>query len=118
MKCPHCQAENREGRKFCSKCGASIAGRKKQTSKNTSIKVVCSACGRSISNKEMNSSLLSFKNRLGEKAKYVPNVMEGLAMMCKRCGVWICIHCAEKAAVSSGAGMIQHANCGGFFESP
>lgn len=25
MKCPRCQADNREGRRFCSKCGASLA---------------------------------------------------------------------------------------------
>ncbi len=32
MKCPKCQAENREGRRFCAACGASLA-------------VACSACG-------------------------------------------------------------------------
>ena len=32
MKCPLCQAENREGRRFCGKCGASLA-------------FTCSACG-------------------------------------------------------------------------
>ena len=32
MKCPRCQAENREGRRFCAECGASLA-------------VACSSCG-------------------------------------------------------------------------
>ena len=32
MRCPKCQAENREGRRFCSKCAAPLA-------------VVCASCG-------------------------------------------------------------------------
>jgi predicted amidophosphoribosyltransferase len=32
MTCPRCQRENREGRRFCSECGASLA-------------VACAACG-------------------------------------------------------------------------
>src|ERR671937_803047 len=32
MQCPLCQAENREGRRFCGECGAALA-------------VVCPACG-------------------------------------------------------------------------
>jgi len=32
MKCPRCQAENREGRRFCAECGATLA-------------VACSSCG-------------------------------------------------------------------------
>ena len=32
MRCPHCQAENREGRRFCAECGASLA-------------LACPACG-------------------------------------------------------------------------
>jgi uncharacterized membrane protein YvbJ len=26
MRCPRCQHENREGRRFCSRCGAGLAG--------------------------------------------------------------------------------------------
>jgi hypothetical protein len=25
MQCPQCQAENREGRRFCAKCGGALA---------------------------------------------------------------------------------------------
>ncbi|MFQ5899304.1 MAG: zinc-ribbon domain-containing protein, partial [Candidatus Methylomirabilia bacterium] len=32
MKCPRCQAQNREGRRFCAKCGASLA-------------LTCASCG-------------------------------------------------------------------------
>ncbi len=32
MECPQCQADNREGRRFCAECGASLA-------------VACSSCG-------------------------------------------------------------------------
>ena len=32
MQCPHCQAENRTGRRFCAECGAPLA-------------LLCSACG-------------------------------------------------------------------------
>jgi len=32
MKCPRCQAENREGRRLCAECGTSLA-------------VACSSCG-------------------------------------------------------------------------
>jgi len=32
MRCPPCQGENREGRRFCSKCGARLA-------------LTCAACG-------------------------------------------------------------------------
>ncbi len=32
MQCPLCQANNREGRRFCAECGASLA-------------LPCSACG-------------------------------------------------------------------------
>src|SRR4051812_31347198 len=32
MQCPRCQAENREGRRFCAKCGGSLA-------------LACAACG-------------------------------------------------------------------------
>lgn len=34
MKCPHCQADNREGAEFCRKCGKSLKSN-----------VVCPQCG-------------------------------------------------------------------------
>ena len=40
MTCPQCQSENREGRRFCARCGVSLA-------------VVCPFCG--------------FSNELGER---------------------------------------------------
>lgn len=81
----------------------------------------CGICGKLITDKEMQKSIMPggvFGSLLGEKSKYMPNVMEGLAMKCNRCGVWICIDCAQKFALSQGAGMIQHSNCGGMFENP
>src|SRR4030042_6978501 len=34
MKCPHCQAENREGAEFCRKCGKSLQ-----------VNIACPKCG-------------------------------------------------------------------------
>lgn len=49
--------------------------------------------------------------------KFMPNVMEKLAMKCNVCGTWICGACAERTAMSQGAGMIKHTNCAGMFET-
>ena len=80
----------------------------------------CSICGKMITEKEMEKNIVGniFGDLLGGNAKFMPNVMQGLAMKCNRCGVWICIRCAERSAKSAHAGMLQHLNCGGMFESP
>ena len=80
----------------------------------------CAICGKTITEKEMEKNIFInlMGNVLGENTKYMPNLMQGLAMKCNRCGTWICIDCASKAALSANAGMIQHSDCGGMFESP
>jgi hypothetical protein len=84
--------------------------------------VTCSACGASISDKEMEKDLMGglFADMLsgGVGAYTTPNVMQGLAMKCNQCGDWICSRCAQRTAMSAGAGAIQHSNCGGMFETP
>ena len=80
----------------------------------------CEVCGKTITEKEMKKNVMGdlMGDVLRANAKFMPNLMEGLAMKCNRCGVWICIHCAENAAMSAFAGMIKHSDCGGMFESP
>jgi hypothetical protein len=80
----------------------------------------CGICGKTITEKEMEKNVFGnlMGNLLGANAKHMPNLMQGLAMKCNRCGIWICIRCAEHAAMSAGAGMIKHSDCGGMFESP
>jgi hypothetical protein len=79
----------------------------------------CAVCGDTITEKEMEKNILGniMGDLLGANAKYMPNLTQGLAMKCNRCGIWICIRCAENAAMNAGAGMIQHSDCGGMFES-
>jgi len=83
---------------------------------------ICSSCWRTLSEEETQPSAIRqfglFSNLLGERAKYVPDVVQGLGMKCNRCGVWICSKCAQRTASSANAGMIQHSNCGGMFETP
>ncbi len=55
---------------------------------------------------------------MGEDSKLTQNVMEELAMKCNRCGTWIRNKCAVNTAMKHSAGMIQHANCSGIFETP
>lgn len=96
----------------------------------------CSNCGRSLSENEMrkDAATTAIERALGgslgdflagglglqaaDRGKYIPNLMAGLAMKCNRCGVWICIQCAEQACLSGGAGMVSHSGCGGMFENP
>lgn len=81
----------------------------------------CGSCGRLIPADEMKKSMSSDISGLimpDVDWKKMPNVMENLAMKCNRCGEWICSKCASKTALNAGAGMIQHSNCGGMFETP
>ncbi len=49
MKCPKCQAENRETRKFCAKCGAALAVKCIQCgSENLPGEDFCGECGRDL----------------------------------------------------------------------
>ena len=81
----------------------------------------CSLCGKSICAKEMEKDVLGpalaglprFEN-----VRFMPNIVQGLAMQCNRCGIWICSRCAKKTALDAGAGMIKHSDCGGMFETP
>jgi len=81
---------------------------------------ICAVCRKTITGKEMEKSVRGdlMGDLQGANFKYMPNLIEGLAMKCNKCGIWICIHCAENAAMSAGAGMIKHSDCGGMFESP
>ena len=74
----------------------------------------CGVCGKTITTKEMEPNPLA---NLFSNAQFMPNVMQGLAMKCNRCGAWVCADCAKNAAMRQGAGMIQHSGCGGMFES-
>ncbi len=49
MKCPKCQTENRETRKFCGKCGAPFAVKCPQcSSENLPGEDFCGECGQSL----------------------------------------------------------------------
>lgn len=82
----------------------------------------CGVCSKMISNEEMKKDVLGKVmsdlwggTPFGGNAGFMVNVMERLAMKCDRCATWICAQCAEKAATSQRAGMIQHTGCGGMF---
>jgi hypothetical protein len=82
----------------------------------------CGVCGKQLSNSEMENGVSAgYTNRLamllGPNAKRMPNLIQGRAMKCNNCGTLICINCASSAATRAGAGMIQHSDCGGWFES-
>ena len=52
----------------------------------------------------------------------MPNVNQAVAyctsgMKCNRCGSWVCVDCAQSAALASGAGMLRHLDCGGMYEN-
>ncbi|MBE9556613.1 MAG: tetratricopeptide repeat protein [Proteobacteria bacterium] len=52
MKCPECQAENREGRRFCGECGASLAARCLECGfENEPGENFCGGCGQSTAAK-------------------------------------------------------------------
>ena len=79
----------------------------------------CMMCYKQIPQQEMRKSVLGdIFGMMGESAKTMPNLMEEIAMKCNRCGVWICNNCAVRTATEQSAGMIQHADCGGMFETP
>jgi hypothetical protein len=62
MLCPRCRTENREGRRFCAECGASLA-------------LACAACGfhspRSYTPKHLVEKILTSKAALEGERKQV-----------------------------------------------
>lgn len=82
----------------------------------------CAVCFRKIPASQLRPSELAhifgMLPAFQDLGKKMPDVMQELAMKCNRCGVWICSKCASNAAMAQGAGMIQHSDCGGIFETP
>jgi len=74
MKCPQCQLENREGAKFCKKCGAKLELICPECS--TSITpdcLFCDECGYKVSNRiERTPEDLSLDEKLTKIQKYLP----------------------------------------------
>jgi class 3 adenylate cyclase/tetratricopeptide (TPR) repeat protein len=74
MKCPQCQLENREGAKFCKKCGAKLELICPECS--TSITpdcLFCDECGYKVSNRpERAPENLSLDEKLTKIQKYLP----------------------------------------------
>jgi class 3 adenylate cyclase/tetratricopeptide (TPR) repeat protein len=74
MKCPQCQLENREGAKFCKKCGAKLELICPECS--TSITpdcLFCDECGYKVSNRsERAPEDLSLDEKLTKIQKYLP----------------------------------------------
>jgi hypothetical protein len=48
MHCPRCRAENREGRRFCAKCGASFALAYPACFSNEPGEDFCGGCGKAL----------------------------------------------------------------------
>jgi class 3 adenylate cyclase/tetratricopeptide (TPR) repeat protein len=53
LECPECQAENREGRRFCGECGSALAARCPECGfENEPGEKFCGGCGRSTADKQ------------------------------------------------------------------
>ena len=74
MKCPKCQFENPETRKFCSECGAKLLLIcSKCGFKNFPRDKFCGECGRQLSlPPKAISKELSFKEKLAKIQRYLP----------------------------------------------
>jgi len=79
MKCPKCQADNPETRKFCRECGAKLLLICSQCgSENPPEDKFCSGCGQNLATPRVNSqnlnSAVSGKNREGlREPPFQPN---------------------------------------------
>src|SRR5882762_9958166 len=68
MMCPRCQAENREGRRFCGECGLSFASTCPSCGfLNEGSEKFCGGCGRSLS-----SAPTTVVPKFGSPESYTP----------------------------------------------
>ncbi len=130
--CWHCGKIKKMGEDHCPVCGRQadvpvtdilqFLGSPAQKRHDFAAQGSCSACERILQPAEMKKDEATRKLEQAGAGmlfeKNTPNVMSGTAMKCNGCAAWICISCAEKAALTAGAGMILHLNCGGMFENP
>ena len=74
MKCPQCQLENREGAKFCKKCGAKLELICPECSTSITLDCLfCDECGYKVSNRiERAPEDLSLDEKLTKIQKYLP----------------------------------------------
>jgi class 3 adenylate cyclase/tetratricopeptide (TPR) repeat protein len=74
MKCPECQAENREGRKFCQQCGAKLVVVCAECGyENLPGERFCGECGRNLTlPSEPAPKDLSFDEKLDKIQRYLP----------------------------------------------
>ena len=74
MKCPKCQADNRETRKFCKQCGGKLALVCNECGyENFADERFCGECGRDLSTPpESRVQALSYDEKLGKIQRYLP----------------------------------------------
>src|ERR1700674_3925925 len=84
MRCPRCQAENREGRRFCGECGLSFASTCPSCGfLNEGSEKFCGGCGRSLTSatpsteSKFNSPRAYTPRRLAEKILTSKSALEG-----------------------------------------
>jgi class 3 adenylate cyclase/tetratricopeptide (TPR) repeat protein len=73
MKCPKCQGENLEGKKYCTECGAKLEALCPDChSANPPQSKFCGDCGRNLSPAESVHKELSFDEKIAKIQKYLP----------------------------------------------
>jgi class 3 adenylate cyclase/predicted ATPase len=76
MECPQCQAENREGRRFCAKCGAPLAITCPECSFANELDVdFCGGCGKALSTTPATRSDVPLKRETPEAERRQLTVM-------------------------------------------
>jgi class 3 adenylate cyclase len=79
MQCPRCQAENRQGRRFCAECGASLASSCPSCGfSNEPGEKFCGGCGLSLT-----SPRPTFEPRSGSVQPYTPGYLAGKILTSK-----------------------------------